>query len=419
MNKSPLLLAPAAGALAALALLTGADWPAWRGPDRTDVSKETGLLKTWPKGGPKLLWTFEHAGVGYAGPAVIGEYLYTMGAEDDKEYVYALDLKTRKKAWNTEIGAMLTNDWGDGPRGTPTVDGERIYCLSALGNLVCVERGGGKPVWSLSLTKDLGGELPTWGYTESPLVDGDRLIVSPGGGEGGVVALNKKDGKVEWQCKELTDPAAYSSAIVAEVGGVRQYIQLTMRGVAGIAAKDGKLLWYQPKKEFRTAVIPTPICKDNFVYFTAGYMAGCELVKLTADGDKFKVTSVYANRNLENHHGGVVLLGDHLYGYGEGKGWVCQDFKTGEVVWSDNSLEKGSLTCADGRLYCYGQRGGICKLVEASPKAWKECGSLEIPRQTKLRASRGGIWTHPVVANGKLYLRDQDLIFCYDVKDGK
>ena len=396
-----------------------ADWPGWRGADRTDISKETGLLKTWPQGGPKLLWTFDQAGIGYAGPAVVGDVLYTMGADEKNEYLYALDLKTRKKAWHTEIGPMLTNGYGDGPRGTPTVDGDLIYCESGVGNIVCVAKASGKTLWTVSLTKDLGGVVPRWGYTESPLVDGDRVIVSPGGDKGGVAALSKKDGKLEWQCTDLHDPAAYSSPIVAEVSGVRQYIQVTMKGIAGVSAEDGKLLWYHPKKEFATAVIPTPIYKDGYVYFTAGYGAGCELLKLTPDGGKFKVEKVYANKNMVNHHGGVILIGDYLYGFSDGKNWVCQNFKTGDIVWSDKSLEKGSLTCADGHLYCYGQKNGECVLIDASPKGWHERGRLKIPRQTMIRSSKGGIWTHPVVAQGKLFLRDQDLIFCYDVKEAK
>ena len=397
------------------------DWPGWRGADRTDISKEAGLLKTWPTGGPKLLWTFDQAGAGYAGPAIVGETLYTMGADDKTEYVYALDLNTRKKLWNVEIGPLFSfQEWGDGPRGTPSIDGDYLYCTSAQGNVVCVEKKSGKVVWSISLTKDLGaGKPPTWGYTESPLVDGERVIVSPGGSKGGVAALNKKDGTVEWQCKELTDPAAYSSAIVAEVSGVRQYIQVTMNGVAGIAAKDGKLLWYQKKKEFRTAVIPTPIYKDNCVYFTAGYGAGCEMVKLFPEGDKFRVEQVYSNKNMVNHHGGVALVGDYLYGYSDGKGWICQEFKTGDVLWESKEFDKGSVTYADGHLYCYSEKDGTCVLVEASSKGWHDCGRVKIEQESRVRRKNGKIWTHPVIANGKLYLRDQNLFFCYDVKESK
>jgi outer membrane protein assembly factor BamB len=426
MKKST-LLALTIGVCAIAGTTFAADWPQWRGPDRTDVSKETGLLKTWPEGGPKLLWTFNDAGTGFSGPAVVGDVLYTMGGDDKKEYVFALDTKTQKKLWNTEIGDFFTNGYGDGPRGTPTVDGDLIFCLNGKGNLVCVDRASGDKKWSVSLTgQEIGGNVPYWGYSESPLVDGDRLIVSPGGKKGGMIALNKKTGAVEWQCKEYTEGnPGYASAIVAEVEGVRQYVRTTMSGVMGIDAKTGKQLWFYRGNGFKTAVIPTPIYKDGFVYAAAGYGAGCNCIKLTKDGDKFKAEKAYANTNMDNKHGGVLLVGDHLYGFSdkaekredEGK-WLCQDFKTGDVSAS-KKYPKGSLTYADGHLYLYGEGNGTCMLVEATPDM-KECGTFKIPQQTKIkRKNNPSIWTHPVVANGKLYLRDQELLFCYDVKDAK
>jgi len=393
------------------------DWPQWRGPDRTDVSKETGLLKTWPKDGPKLLWTYRDAGIGYAGMAVVGDHLYTMGAWDGKEYVFAIDLKTQKRAWATEIGPMLTNGYGDGPRGTPTVEGEALYALSGQGNVVCLKTDGQK-VWTRSMVKDLGGSVPGWGYTESPLVDGDQVVVTPGGRKGTLAALNKKTGDILWQSKDLTDPAHYSSIVVGHIGGVKQYVQMTAKSVAGVSA-DGKLLW-RHERNGKTAAIPTPIVKDNYVYVTSGYGVGCNLYKITA-GDAasgFKAEEVYADaKTMENKHGGVLLVGDYLYGYSDSSrgGWVCQEFLTGKVVWNNPGVGKGSVTCADGMLYCYAERNGEVGLVEASPAGYKDHGTFRIPEQTKIRSSRGGIWTHPTVANGKLYLRDQDLIFCYDV----
>jgi outer membrane protein assembly factor BamB len=425
MKKSTLLVL-AMGVCAVAGTTSAADWPQWRGPDRTDVSKETGLLKTWPDGGPKLLWTFDDAGTGFSGPAVVGDVLYTLGGDGKSEYVFALDLKTQKKLWSTEVGVFYTNNYGDGPRGAPTVDGDLIFCLGARGDLICVDRSNGEKKWSVSLTsKELGGSVPAWGYAESPLVDGDRVIVSPGGGKGSMAALNKKTGAVEWQCKECTDPADYASALVADVQGVRQYIRTTKKGVVGVDAKAGKQLWYYPVTGFKTAVIPTPIYKDGFVYASAGYGVGCNCIKLTKDGDKFKAEKAYANTNMDNKHGGVLLVGDHLYGFtdqaekrDDSRSWICQDFKTGEVTAS-KKFPKGSLTCADGRLYVYGEENGTCVLVEATPDL-KECGKFKIPQQTKIkRKYNPSIWTHPVVANGKLFLRDQELIFCYDVKDSK
>jgi outer membrane protein assembly factor BamB len=417
MKKST-LLALALGACAVAGTTFAADWPQWRGPNRDDVSKETGLLKTWPKGGPPLLWTYTEAGDGFAGPAIIGDVLYTMGAEKDREYAYALDLNTRKKLWNTEIDAKFADERGEGPRSTPTVDGDFVYTLGCKGLVTCLDRSTGDKKWSVNMVKDFGGGVPGWGYSESPLVDGDLVIVSPGS-KAGMVALNKKTGAMVWKCIELKDGAGHASAIVAEVDAVRQYVQTTSKGVAGVDAKTGKLLWYYPESNFRTAVIPTPIYKDGYVYATSGYSAGCDLIKLSKDGDKFKAEKVYANKNMVNHHGGVVLVDDYIYGYSDSKGWVCQDFKTGEVAWSDKSLGKGSVTYADGRLYCYNESDGTCVLAEASPKGWKECGKFKIPQETKIPRKQGKIWTHPVVANGKLYLRDHDLIFCFDVKESK
>jgi outer membrane protein assembly factor BamB len=318
------------------------------------------------------------------------------------------------------VGSLFVNGYGDGPRGTPTVDGELIYALGGQGNLVCVRAADGTEVWRKSMQRDLAGRMMSgWGYTESPLVDGDKLVCTPGGRGGAVAALNKKTGEVLWRSKEFIDPASYSSLVVSEAGGVRQYAQMTGESVAGVAADDGRLLWRYPRPS-RTAAIPTPVVSEDYVYVTSGYNAGCALLKLTPSaGKKFTVQAVYDNKNLVNQHGGVVLLDGYVYGFSDNKGWVCQDFKSGKVLWQErNKLGKGSLTAADGRLYCYSEQDGTAVLTEASPKGWKEAGRFTIPEHTSQRRKRSpNIWTHPVVANGRLYLRDQDLLFCYDVKD--
>ena len=417
----PVLLA----ALLAVPVARADDWPQWRGPERTEISKEKGLLKDWPRGGPQLLWTYSDAGNAYSGPAVVGNRLYTMGAEDGNEVVLALDVSaditkgTGKKVWSSKVGSFFRNNWGSGPRGTPTIDGDRLYAIGGQGELVCLNVADGKKVWSKNLKTDLGGQMMSgWGYAESPLIDGDRLLCSPGGSKGTLAALNKKTGEVIWRSKGLTDPAAYSSIIVGEVGGIRMYINMTREGVVGVAADDGRFLWRSNIGTNGTAVIPTPVFHDGSVYATSGYNSGCGLVKLTADGSGgIKATKVYSNKTMTNQHGGVVLHDGHIYGYSEYKRtWICQDFKTGEVIWSDNKFGKGSLTCVDGMLICYSERGGNVVLIEASPKGWKEHGRFKIPKESSIRSRSGGIWTHPVVANGRLYLRDQDLIFCYDIR---
>ncbi len=423
--------------LAALGL-HGADWPQFRGPQRDGVSRETGLRKEWPKEGPPLLWTYTNAGVGYSGPAVVGDRLYLSGGRGESEYVFALDLKnvagqTVKEVWSAKLGPLFTwkgNNWNAGPNATPTVDGELLYALGGFGDLVCVEAASGKERWRKSMPRELGGEVnpigggaeePTplgWGYAWAPLVDGDQLVCVPGGPKGLLAALDKRTGKLLWQSKEATDQASYSSPLVVEVGGVRQYVQVTNEGIAGLAARDGKLLWsYRRDPAYDDVVIATPVFHDSHVFATVGFNQGCDLIKLTPQGTGIKADKVFSNKTMQNRDGGVVRVGDHLYGHSENTGWVCQEFKTGNIVWSErNKLGRGSVTYADGHLYCCSEKEGIVALVEATPKGWNEKGRLQLPRASRLRKPSGGVWTHPVVANGRLYLRDQELLFCFDLK---
>jgi hypothetical protein len=391
------------------------NWPQWRGPDRTDISKETGLLKQWPDGGPKRVWLYKEAGLGYAGFSVVGQTLYTMGARGDVETLIALNVADGSQKWASAIGPMLNNGYGDGPRGTPTVDGDQIYALSGKGILVCASAADGSIVWKATMA-DLGGKTPGWGYTESPLVDGEKVLCTPGGKSGAIVALDKKTGKVIWQSKDFTEGAQYSSIIAAEINGKRQYIQLTQKELVGLNAADGSVLWTS-EWPGRTAVIPTPIVHENYVFITSGYGVGCKLVQIGADN---KPTDVYKNDVMENHHGGVVLVGDHLYGFSNKGGWTCQEFKTGTATWTEKKkLGKGCLTYADGMLYLMGEADGQVVLVDASPEGWKEHGRFALQPQTTQRSPKGKIWTHPVIANGKMYLRDQELISCFDVSAGK
>src|SRR5690606_33684454 len=254
---------------------------------------------------------------------------------------------------------------------------------------------------------------PKWGYTESVLVDGDRVICTPGGSKGTMAALDRATGKTLWQSKEWTDGAHYSSPLVREIHGVRQYIQLTEKTLAGVRASDGKVLWRSPWPG-TIAVIPTPIEHENHVYVTSGYGVGSKLVEVAKD---FSVKEVYFNKNMKNHHGGVIRVGEHLYGYSDGVGWLCQDFKSGEIVWREkDKLGKGAIACADGMLYCLSEQDGSVVLIDASPKGWNERGRFVLDPKSKSRSPRGAIWTHPVISNGRLYLRDQEYIYCYDVK---
>ncbi len=392
-------------------IVSAADWPTFRGADRRDISTETGLLKQWPEGGPKKVWTSDKGGLGYAGFSVVGGTLYTMGSRDESEFLLALDAATGKEKWIVTIGDLLTNNWGNGPRGTPTVDGDRVYALSGQGDLVCADAKNGDVLWKVKMS-DFGGKIPGWGYTESVLVDGDKVICTPGGSQGTLLALDKASGKKIWQSAGWDDPAQYSSVIVAEHAGIRQYIQLTMKHVGGVDAATGKAIWLS-NWGGRTAVIPTPIFKNGKVYVTSGYGVGCKLIDL---GIINSPEEAWSNQNMINHHGGVILVGDCLYGYSDKGGWTCQDWMTGDVKWSEKKLGKGAIHCADGMLYLLEESSGTAVLIEASPEGWKEHGRFKLDPQTAQRKPQGKIWTHPVVSNGKLYLRDQEFISCYDVK---
>ena len=408
-----------------------ADWPQYKGPQRNDVSLETGLLKEWPAGGPKLLWTWRDAGVGYSGLAIVGERLYTIGGRGESEFLIALDISASgqpRELWAAKVGPLFQwtgNKWSAGPASTPTVDGELIFALGGMGDLVCVEAASGKELWRKNLPEELQSEVNPigggpkrlgWGYNWSPVVDGEQLLCLPGGAKGTIASLNKRTGEVLWRSSEITDQAAYTSPVLCEIGGVRQCLALTNQGLYSVGATDGKLLWKYPRR-YSTEVVNTPIVSGNLVYLTVGAGQGCDFVRVKKEGDAFTAENVYANKNMTNHHGNVLLVGDHVYGFSEGKGWMCQDLASGEVVWSERTkLRAGSVTCADGKLYCYSEDNGTCVLIDASPAGWQERGRFQIPEQTKLRKPSGRIWTPPVVANGKLVLRDQELLFCFDVK---
>ena len=393
------------------------DWPQWRGVNRDDLCTETGLLKEWPTDGPPLVWKATGLGAGHGGVAVAGGRMFTTGDKGESSFLVALGAADGKVLWTAKIGRP--GGGPPGPRSTPTVDGNLVFCLGQHGELVCVdsvtveaeaESAPGKEIWRKHLVKDFGGKCGGWLYAESPLVDGDKLICTPGGARGTMIALDKKTGALLWQTAGFTDSAEYSSPIVASIGGVRQYVQLTGRSVVGVA-EDGRVLWRAARRG-QTATVPTPIVHNDHVFVTSGYGIGCNLFKISKDGDSFNAAQVYANKNMVNHHGGVVLVGQHLYGYSDGKGWVCMDFETGELVWRNEGVGKGAILCADGHLYTRSEGGkGRIALVEATPSGCKQTGRFEQPDRSKENS-----WPHPVIAGGRLYLRDQDILLCYDVK---
>ena len=399
------------GSLVAISAF-GADWPQWRGDSRRDHSPDKGLLARWPKEGPKQVWLFDNAGLGYAGYSIAKDSLFTMGLRDGQEFLIAVNASTGKEVWSTPAGPKYPNGWGDGPRMTPTVDGDRVFAIGGQGLLICVEAKDGKLVWSKNLVTDLGGNLQDWGYTESPLVVGDVVICTPGGAQGTLAGLDKSTGAVRWRTSGLTDNAQYSSPILIQHGGQPQVVQLVMNRFFGVSPKNGSVLW---KKDFpgRVAVIPTPIHEDGIVYVTAGYGVGCEAIRLGANNS---VDPLYSNKVMKNHHGGVVCVDGYLYGHSDGGGWVCQNLKTGKEIWSHKGFGKGSVTYADGKLICLDERNGDVALVEATTQGWNELSRFKLAPLSAKRSSQGGIWPHPVVVNGRLYLRDQELLHCLDLK---
>ncbi len=385
------------------------DWPSFRGPNRDDVSQETGLLKQWPAEGPALAWKAEGIGRGYSSVSVAGGKIFTMGDKEGSSHVYALDM-SGKIVWDAKVGKPGGNY--DGTRSTPTVDGNFVYSLGQFADLVCLQAADGKEVWRKNIERDFGGKMMSgWNFSESVLIDGDLLVCTPGGAKGTMLALDKKTGEMKWQTSEITDSAAYSSVIPADIGGVHQYIQLTAANVFGVDAKNGKVLWKAARKG-STAVIPTPIYFDNHVFVTSGYNIGCNCFKIDGKGGAFTATEVYASKEMIDHHGGVLRVGENLYGHSDNGGWKCMEMKTGKVLWKNPGVGKGSCTYADGHLYLRSEAGtGRIALVEASPVAYKQTGEFNQPNR-----SGDHSWPHPVVSGGKLYIRDQDVLLCYDVK---
>ncbi|MFO0800237.1 MAG: PQQ-binding-like beta-propeller repeat protein [Gemmataceae bacterium] len=389
--------------------LLAADWPQFRGPARDGVSKEKGLLQSWPDGGPPLAWTAKGLGGGYSTVSVSGDRVYTLGNKENTSHVVALNRADGSMLWSAEVGPA-----GGSLGCTPTVEGGRVYALGQMGDLVCIDADG-KKVWGRNLAKEFGGRKGGWNYCESPLVDGDRVVVTPGGKEATMVALDKATGKEVWRCPIPTKhtDAGYSSVVVATVGGIRHYVQLFNGGLVGVSM-DGRVLWTFEKLGGNTANVPTPIVMGDYIFSSIGYGRGASLLHLTAENGRITVREVYYARELTNKHGGVIQVGDYVYGDTDDSGHpYCAEVKTGKVIWKrgDEGTGRGSasVTFADRRLYFHYDNGTVA-LVDPSPGGYREVGSFTAPR-------RGGpSWAHPVVSDGRLYVREGDLLYCYDVR---
>lgn len=413
-----------AGLIAGLTFLStpplhASDYPQWRGPQRDGHSAEKGLLKEWPSGGPTLAWRISGLGTGYATPAVVGTQLFVMGSEGaDKEFVQAFSTVDGHRLWSTVVGKVGNPDQKPpypGARSTPTVDGKTLFALSSDGDLAALDRASGKPLWKRSLRNDFGGKPGIWAYAESPLVDGANVIITPGGPTATVVALDKTTGEVRWKCPTPEgDEAGYASASVVEAAGRRQVVQLLQQGLVGIDAATGELLWRfsKPVSRFK-ANIPSPLVAGDVVYAgSAGTGGGA--VRLTSKEGKPAVEELYFESKLSTTIGGTVKVGNHLYG-GTGSALLCFELNSGTIKWQERSLGPSSFCVADGRIYVHGENGEVA-LLEPSPEAYREKGRFTPADQPKRINDMEKAWAYPVVADGRLYLRDQDILWAYVVK---
>jgi outer membrane protein assembly factor BamB len=494
-----------ASRLLPLTLLTTAafaapnDIPQWRGPNRDGNFADKGLMKEWPADGPKLAWKTEKLGKGMASVAIADGKIFTTAGRKGGQHIVALDAANQSELWSAPM-----SDKGGEPRCTPTIDGNLVYAVSTEGDLVCVQASDGKEVWRKSYAKDFGNPpKPTWQFSESPLIDGEQLIIVPGSGESVMVALNKKTGAALWKCAadlpgKGHDGAGYTGAVISNAAGIRQYVTLVGKGAIGVDAKTGKLLWHYNRVANGTAVIPTPLVWEDYVFVSSGYGTGAALLKIKKDSapaaaapkiDEAKVaalqkkltelkseiekrrdargktergTDAYeaadkqvqalkpdiekAEANLaeargtkgddsgkipgspvvadeqywlnagvfQNHHGGMVRIGDYIYaGKGHNNGFpICLEWKTGKIAWEKErgpGKESAAVVAADGNLY-FRYQDGIMALIEASPKGYVQKGAF------KLASVNGPSWPHPAIHGGKLYVRDQDVLMCYDLR---
>jgi outer membrane protein assembly factor BamB len=403
-----------------LCVLLAASWPQWRGPKRDGISTEDGLLQQWPAEGPKLLWQLTDIGDGYSTPAVVGNRIYLLSNEGmDNEFVQALDVDDGQQIWEQRIGNVGLPDQEPkypGSRSTPTIDGELMYALGSDGDLACLESGTGRIRWQKNVRNEFGGKYGQWAYAESPLVDGEVVVCTPGGEEATLVALNKLTGEL---VRKFPVPggeeAGYASIVIANIGGVKQYVQFLENGLVGVDAQTGKFLWrYDHTAKGSPANIPTPIVRGNLVYSASG-RGGGGLVEITANGGVFEAKELYFGGKYPRGIGGAVLVGDYMYGT-SGLTMVCVEFETGEVVWSkDRAVAPASLCFADGSLYLHGENVGEMALVEASPAEYRERGRF-MPANLLPERDRTDAYAYPVVADGRLYIRDHGRLWCYEVK---
>lgn len=385
------------------------NWPQFRGPNRDNISKETGLLDQWPEEGPKVSWEQKKLGEAFSSVSISEGKLFTMGNQGNIEMLLAMDASTGKPLWATKTGgSAYRNGMGNGPRGTPTVDADRVYALGANGDLICAGVDNGEVVWQKNILKEYGGNNITWGISESVLIDGKQLICCPGGKDATIVSLDKMTGRGIWRATiNGTPQASYASPVIVEYGGERMIVNYTHTAVVAVKAQNGNFCWGYPSSANGTANCSSPLYEDGKVFTASGYGKGCAMFEL---GPRGTAKVAYDdNKLMKNHHGGMVVLDGHVYGFDEGV-LRCLNLKTGESVWQDRSVGKGSLTYADGHLYLRSENGPMA-LCTATTKGYEEKGRFEPKNRSDKPA-----WAHPVVCGGRLFVRDMDSLVVYDIK---
>ena len=388
-------------------------WPRFHGPKGDNISTETGLLKKWPEGGPKLLWTAKGIGIGYSSVTIAEGFIYTNGDIDGKNVITALDTNGKMR-WQVENSQAWEKSYS-GSRGTPTIDAKRLYHENALGDVVCLNSKTGKRIWGTNILERFDSENTSWGLAESLLVDGKRLICCPGGPKAAVVALNKMDGKTIW-----TSPSAdgeligYASPMLIEQDGLRIILTMTQKSLIGIDADTGDSLLSHPNPTKYDVNATNPLYHDGHIFISSGYgTTGSTLLKLQVKGKQATVSKVWNSRELDNQHGGVILWDGYLYGaahkFNNGK-WICLDWESGEMKYADRGVGKGSATLADGMLYTLSEKRTV-GLVEPAPDKHRLISEFKIPSDGK-----GPTWAHPVVCGGRLYIRHDDFLYAFDVR---
>jgi len=381
------------------------DWPQFRGPTRDGLSPETGLMKKWPDGGPKELWSVGDLGKGYASVAVVDGIIYTTGMIGSKGILFAFDLDG-KPVWQVNYGDEWTGS-NPGTRTTPTIDGDRLYLMSGLGRIACHNAKTGKPIWRSDTLDKFKGKNIRWGIAESVLIDGEKAICTPGGGDATVVALDKMTGKTVWTTKGLSERSAYCSPAVINRGPNRIILTMVQQSIVGIDMKDGGVLWRHPNKVSYDISAVTPAYLNGMMYVTNGYRHGGHMFELSADGTSS--SRKWSEKSLDVHHGGVVLVDGHIHGASNRGNWTCIELATGKVKFTDKLVGKGAVIYVDGMLYGYGERGSV-GLIRINPTGYQMVGSFKITKGTKEH------WGHPAISDGRLYIRHGDTLMCFDIK---